>query len=94
MKTIKKGTLFKDRERMVSAPGMSAEQLEDIPFESATDLENLYDNFQDDIEHAWEEHLSYMQDSLEHKNLVAKSDKIFWEWLGENYETILNKSFK
>lgn len=32
MRIIKKGTLFKNRQRMVWAPEMSAEQLADIPF--------------------------------------------------------------
>lgn len=68
--------------------------LREFPFESDLNLRELYKHFQDEIERAWEEYISGMQDSLEHKNLVASSDEIFWEWLGENYETILNRSFK
>lgn len=37
------------------------------------------------LEKSWREHLSYMQDSLEHIGMLAASDKAFEEWAYERY---------
>lgn len=54
-------------------------------------LTEYYHNNQDELEDMWEEHLSYMQNSLEHTRYMRNSERAFWEFVEEQMDKELNK---
>ena len=47
------------------------------------ELMNFYDNHQDEIHQAFEEHIADIQDGFSHRSFLANSEEYFWEFVSE-----------
>jgi len=54
-------------------------------FQISPELQQFYDANDGQINDDWEEYISRLRDSMEHKTYLQSCDDCFWEWIEENY---------